>query len=77
MKSDSKPYSQFARALSRLRGKKGFTQEKLAEKSGISYRYYQSLEAGVYNPTLTTLLRLKKALGCSWDDLLQGAEKLI
>ena len=50
----------------------GLTQEKLAEKADISLRYVQQLEAGQRNPSIATLVRLRKALGCSYDDLFRS-----
>ena len=55
-----------------MRYERGLTQEKLAEKIDRSVRYTQSIEAGEYWPSLPTLSLLKKALKCSWDDLLAG-----
>jgi transcriptional regulator with XRE-family HTH domain len=51
------------------------TQEKLAEKIGVSARYLQSVEAGEYFPSLTTLARLKSGLRCGWEELFAGCEK--
>ncbi len=56
----------------RLRRGKGFTQEVLAEKAGLSTRYTQSIEAGEYFPALPTLTKLREILGASWDELFQG-----
>jgi DNA-binding XRE family transcriptional regulator len=44
-------------------------QEALAEKVGISVRYTQSIEAGEYWPALPTLLKLRKVLAASWEDI--------
>lgn len=55
-----------------LRKAKNLTQEKLAEGAGLSARYVQSIEAGEYFPSLAVLVRLKRKLGCSWDELLRG-----
>jgi transcriptional regulator with XRE-family HTH domain len=52
------------------------TQEKLAEKAGVSARYIQSVEAGEYFPSLPTLARLKSALRCDWEGLLGGCDKV-
>ena len=49
---------------------KKFTQEKLAELVDLNIRTIQKIEAGHVNILLTTVLRLRKALGCSWDELL-------
>jgi DNA-binding XRE family transcriptional regulator len=46
------------------------TQEKLAEAVDLNIRTIQKIEAGHVNILLTTVLRLKKALGCQWEDLL-------
>ena len=58
--------------LNRQRMTAGLTQEKLAEKADISLRYVQQLEAGQRNPSIATLVRLRKALGCSYDDLFRS-----
>jgi len=44
----------------------------LAEKAGISARYVQDLEAGLYTPTIFVADTLRKALACDWSDLLAG-----
>jgi len=38
------------------------SQEKLAERAGISAQYVSNIERGVENPTLNLLLRLAEAL---------------
>ena len=57
--------------LRRERMDKKITQEKLAELVDLNIRTIQKIEAGDVNILLTTVLRLRKALGCSWDDLLE------
>ena len=56
--------------LRRERMRKKITQEKLAELVDLNIRTVQKIEAGNVNILLTTVLRLRKALGCSWDVLL-------
>jgi transcriptional regulator with XRE-family HTH domain len=51
------------------------TQEKLAEKAGVSARYVQSVEAGEYFPSLPTMARLKIVLRCDWGELFGGCDK--
>lgn len=46
------------------------TQEKLAETVGLNPRTIQKIEAGKVNILVTTLLRIRKALRCGWEDLL-------
>ena len=50
--------------LKELRAAHGLTQEEFAELSGISYKYYQAVEAGRKpNLRLSTLERLASAYG--------------
>lgn len=52
------------RRLRLLREKHGLTQEQFAERTGISYKYYQAVEAGrKAELRLSTLERLAKAFG--------------
>jgi transcriptional regulator with XRE-family HTH domain len=59
-----------------LRTRRRLTQEKLAEKAGVSARYVQSIEAGEYLPSLPTLARLKFALRCDWNDFFGGCDRV-
>ncbi len=61
-----------SRNLVRLRATSGLTQEKLAEKADITARYLQTLEAGNFGGSLAVLVRLRRALGAEWTELLQG-----
>lgn len=65
----------FGRNVVRLRTRRKLTQEELAEKTGVSTRYLQSVEAGEYFPTLPTLTRLKFALRCDWNELFRGCDR--
>jgi len=48
--------------LRRLREEAGLTQEQFAERAGMSYKYYQQIEAGrKADLRLSTLERLAKA----------------
>ena len=59
----------FGQNVCRLRTAARLTQESLAEKADLSRRFVQEIEAGSKSPTVTTVVRLKKALSCSWNDL--------
>jgi transcriptional regulator with XRE-family HTH domain len=61
----------FGANLRRERVARGLTQEKLAEIIDVNSRTIQKIEAGKLNILLTTILRLQKALGCSWDSLMK------
>jgi transcriptional regulator with XRE-family HTH domain len=58
--------------LKQLRLQRGLTQEEFSEQSGISYKYYQAVEAGRKKDLrLSTLDRLAKAHDLeSWQLLL-------
>ena len=56
--------------VKRARIAAGMTQEELAEKVGISSRYFQSIEAGTRWPSIGVLVQLRNSLGCAWADLL-------
>jgi len=59
-----------------LRAQQDLTQEKLAEKTGVSARYIQSVEAGEYFPTLPKLVRLRTVLRCDWKDFFAGCDEM-
>jgi transcriptional regulator with XRE-family HTH domain len=54
----------------RERNARGLTQEKLAELADLHLRSLQKIEAGEINLLVTTVLKIKRALKCSWDQLL-------
>jgi len=59
--------------LRSLRLRRGFTQEMVAEKAGVTYRHYQDLEAGRRpGVQLTTVERLVEALGATPSRLLEA-----
>jgi transcriptional regulator with XRE-family HTH domain len=47
------------------------TQAKLVEKVDLELWTIQKFEAGEINLPLTTLYRVRRALGCSWETLLE------
>jgi len=55
----------------RERMAKKITQEKLAELVDLNIRTVQKVEAGAVNILVTTVLRLQKALDCSWESLME------
>jgi transcriptional regulator with XRE-family HTH domain len=60
----------FGTQLQRLRTGRGLTQEQLAVNVGLSRTFITRLELGQHDPTLSTLVRLAKALRVSVTDLL-------
>src|SRR5947209_5083173 len=57
----------FATLLTRLRLAAGLTQERLADRSGLSVRAISSLECGERRPRRYTMERLAQALGLPAD----------
>jgi transcriptional regulator with XRE-family HTH domain len=46
------------------------TQEVLAEKAEIDRRYVQRMERGTANAGIDVLTRVRRALDCTWQELL-------
>lgn len=69
-----KHLKQFGQNVIRLRNEAGLTQEKVAEKVGISWRYFQSIEAGKRWPSIVVLVRLKDALSSDWAAMFDGLD---
>lgn len=55
------------RSVRAARLRAGLTQEELARRAGMSQEALSLLERGVGNPTMKTLERIARALGCSLE----------
>ena len=62
----------FGLNIRRIRLKKGLSQVALAKRAGLSANYVGTLERGIQNPSLKTLERLAKGLGCSMSETCRG-----
>jgi transcriptional regulator with XRE-family HTH domain len=60
----------FGKQLQRLRIRRGLTQEQLGVTAGLSRTFLGRLELGQHDPSLSTLVRLAKALRVSVTELL-------
>ena len=60
--------------LRRARVARSITQEVLSGKAELSLRSLQRIEAAEMNVLITTIMRLQKVLGCSWDELLANPQ---
>ena len=60
----------FGKQLQRLRTSRSLTQEQLAVTAGLSRAFLTRLELGQHDPSLSTLVRLAKALRVSVTALL-------
>ena len=65
----------FSRTLKRLRTEKNLTQEELAQRSGVDYKYFQKLEGqSPSSPTLSTLNKLARGLGLSLPEFIANID---
>ena len=64
-------HKRFIVRLKQFRAVRGMTQEALAKKAGISRVYIARLETGKQDPTLSTLVKLAKALKVKVAELLE------
>jgi len=62
---------QMGKTLRKLRMAKGLSQATLAERVGLSREYVNKIEAGKYDPPLSTINALAKALGVKVGRLLE------
>ncbi len=60
----------FAKRLARLRKKAGFTQERLADKTGLSTTFIGLLETGKRKASLKSLQKIASVLGLKVKDIL-------
>lgn len=60
----------FGKRLKELRKKAGWSQQKLAEKAGLSYNVITKVEQGAAkNPNIQTMIKLADAFNVSIDEL--------
>ena len=59
-----------SKKVKELRKHKGWSQQKLAEKAGLSFNAITKIEQGLAkSPTLNTLIKLSDAFGVTLDEL--------
>ena len=59
-----------ANKIKELRKKSGWSQQKLAEKAGVSYNTITKIEQGAATmPTIQTMIKIADAFGISIDEL--------
>ena len=69
------PAEAFGAALRRRRLAGGLTQEDLAFASGVDRAFIARIEAGKRQPTITTILRLTRALSVPAGDVVAEVER--
>ncbi|HEX7151677.1 MAG TPA: helix-turn-helix transcriptional regulator [Thermoanaerobaculia bacterium] len=68
--SRTKESISFGKRVRELRTARGWTQEHLAEESGMNWLQVGHIERGASDPKLSTIIRLAKALGVKPGELL-------
>jgi len=68
-REEARLLKQLGASIRRQRTQKALTQQRLAELSNLDIRNVQRIEAGEINLLFNTFNRIRKALGCSWDEL--------
>ncbi|CAN5663748.1 hypothetical protein BH09MYX1_BH09MYX1_57260 [soil metagenome] len=66
----------FGSVVRRRRRALGLTLEQVAESAGLSPNYVGSIENGKHDPSLSSVLKLAKALGSTPGQLLGGEQGL-
>ena len=69
-KIENDQLKRFGANVRRERTAKGLTQEQLAELVDLNIRTVQKIEAGHTNILITTAIRFRDALKCTWNCLL-------
>ena len=54
-----------------LRGNRGWTQEQLAQATGVSRQSINSIERNRYVPSLSLALTFARVFGCSTEEIFQ------
>ena len=67
--------AKFGQRVRQLRLKRGFSQEKLAEKANLDRTFVSMIERGKRRPTLDTAKRIAEGLGVSLSSLIASAER--
>ncbi len=68
------PAVAFGRVLRQLRWEAGLTQEQLGFEADLRRTYVSILELGVQQPSLTTILKLAKALNLTAQEIVGMTE---
>lgn len=67
-----------SKRLKELRNKSGWSQQKLAEKAGLSYNTITKIEQGAATkPTIQTMIKIADAFGITLDELVGRNKKLL
>lgn len=67
---------QIGRRIQKARETSGYTQEKLADKVGVSIQYISDLERGIVGTSVPTLIKICNTLCVSSDYILMGKDEI-
>lgn len=76
-KGNRTPEQDFGFTLREIRLKRGFSQQRLADKSGYHRTYIGLLERGQKSPSLRTIFNIATTLQVKPCELLERVERLI
>lgn len=74
---DDNVRAQVGLALKRWRTDRGLTQEELASRSNLSYKFIGEIERGIANPTILTLSTLARALDVEIVELISARDQVV
>jgi transcriptional regulator with XRE-family HTH domain len=60
--------------IHKLRVEAQLTQNELSDLAEIDRSFIQRIETGSNSPSAEVLVRLRRALKCTWDQLFQGVD---
>jgi transcriptional regulator with XRE-family HTH domain len=75
IKTTSRLSAAFAKVIGSYRGRRGLSQEALAEAAGIHHTYVGLVERGKRKPTIEVADKLARALGKRLSALIEEAER--
>ncbi|MEY8321296.1 helix-turn-helix transcriptional regulator [Lachnospiraceae bacterium 46-61] len=68
-------YINFSKSIKFYREKLGYSQEVLAEKIGIAYKYLGDIERGVSKPSVTTVINILNVFHLTLEECLNKDSK--
>lgn len=72
-----KPETAFGEILRQFRKRAKFSQERLAQESGLDRTYISLLERGLRQPSLTSILQISRALNVSSSEIVSKVEAIL